>query len=249
MQGICKLFQDVCNFTNVRESSCEMCICLFQPEMNVNISGDFCFGSQTNSDSSIWSLPSNVEWLADYAKAVWLPPSGWSQQRSHVVLEFTSRCVHAFQCTFNYNGMSPFPKWTRKYKCFCIQHCILGHSKCEPQLEEISGCLEHSFPDRRGLLPLSVLFFFFFLFFLCFFTLSKDFLAKTTRDMCSWYEPSWTCWDYFALQQERLPTMGNHGHLMKRFSGRTYLRIWACVRWLGGEFQKAVLRCLHGSVG
>ena len=36
--------------TNIKDRGNDVCSQLFQPEINVNSSGDFCAGTQTNSD-------------------------------------------------------------------------------------------------------------------------------------------------------------------------------------------------------
>lgn len=171
----------------MKECGYDMCSQLFQPAMNVTISGHFCVGPQTNSDSSVWSWPSSLPatyWLvqSSLASSLWVKPAE-NPESSGTCIQMFSSCFPIYTQLQWYFSISP-----KNQKIETFPHTALftlSHGKHEPWFEEISGCLEYSFPDRQGLLASEH---FFLLFFLCFFLLSKDLPPSTTRNTYSWHK-------------------------------------------------------------
>lgn len=91
--------------------------------------------------------------------------------------------------------------------------------------------------------------------FLCFFPLSKDFLARTTRDTCSWHEPGWTHWAYWAFTTRATAHTG--APLGSSWTGFPEGLIWefglvlgdleSCKRW-GLAFEELLWRSEDSSV-
>lgn len=164
----------------------------FPTEMNVNISGDFCVALQTNSDSYIWSLPSTLTVTcslvqSSLASSLWTKPAEKPESSGTYIQMFSSHFAIYTQLQW-YFSISP-----KNQEIEAFPHVTLFALSCSKRVswcEEISGCLEHSFLDRRGLLASEH---FFLLLFFCFFILSKDLPPCTTRSTYNWHEGTVQC--------------------------------------------------------